>query len=350
MSKYMYLTDPTLPNKVTLFKDRGIEDELIKTIIEKGILADSLEQLTSKIDLIEVNGSRLSKANIMLLKKDLVTYYKRVELLKTVGTELDNNELRNYMELIINSPYIEEDITVLKQHMIRIVRKNSKYALDLFWKTPKELTLTLDRMIEEDLENVINTNPEALSVDVEELLKRIKYCKDNGISYYNAEREATESYIVSPLDFVKRFPNANTNTITLEDNNDKIVGLLGTNEFFNTLVQALDTYYAQEKLAELPVTEDIRMIIDNFENKFNVDKVSNNAYSLQGLLISKKKIERNLAVLINTVVEHEQSISNIEKEIILIAILHNLKVSEETMRNLVNSTMGFNQSVGGQAL
>lgn len=350
MSQYMYLTDPNLPTKVTLFRDKGLDDKLIKELIENGTLIDSIEKLNEKIDLIEVNGSVLNASNINLLKKDLITYYKRIELLKSVGIELDKNELRNYMELLINSPYIESDIDVLKQYMIRIVRKNSKYALDLFWKSPKELITTLDRMIETNLENVINSNPEALGFNGDELLKRIKYCEDNKIPYYNNEREVTEGYVINPIDFNKRLPDANTSSIVLDNNNDKIVAMIGNNDFFTTLFQALDTYYAQETLENLPVTEDVRMIIDNFENKFNVDTVSNNAYNLQDVIISKKKVKRNLAVLIDTVIKHEQSISNIEKEIILIAILHNLQVSEETMRNIVNSAMGFNPSVGGQAL
>lgn len=350
MSQYMYLTDPNLPTKVTLFKDKGLSDKLIKSLIENGILTDSLDEITKKIELIETNDSKLSETNIMLLKKDLITYYKRIELLKSLGIELDNNELRNYMELLINCPYIDEDIAVLKQYMIRIVRKNSKYALDLFWKSSKELIDTLDRMLEANLENVINTNPETLSLDVNELLKRIKYCKENGISYYNDERETTESYIINPLDFKKRFPDVNTNTITLENHNDKIAEMLGTNEFFGTLLQSLNDYYSKETFENIPISEDVRIIIDNFENKFNVNKISNNTYNYQGLMISKKKVERNLTVLINTVIKHEQSISNIEKEIILIAILHNQNISEETMRNIVDSAMGFNQSVGGQAL
>ena len=252
MSQYMYLTDPNLPTKVTLFKDKGLEDKLIKELIENGTLKDSIEKINEKIDLMEVNGTPLNASSIKLLKKDLITYYKRIELLKSVGIELDKNELRNYMELLINSPYIEEDINVLKQYMVRIVRKNSKYALDLFWKSSKELIITLDRMLEENLENVINSNPETLGVDVEELLKRIKHCKQNGISFYNSEREVAEGYIVNPTDFQKRFPDVNTSSIALEDSNDKIVTMIGENEFFNVLIQSLNEYYEQESTGNVP--------------------------------------------------------------------------------------------------
>ena len=134
---YMYLTDPTLSSKLTLFRGKGISDSIIKTLLEKGLLTDSLENITKKVETIEANGEKLNEENLRLLKKDLVTYYKRIELLKSLGIELDANELRNYVELIIRTPYLEADIEVLKQYMVRIVRKNGKYALEIFWKSPK---------------------------------------------------------------------------------------------------------------------------------------------------------------------------------------------------------------------
>lgn len=348
MQKYMYLTDPTLTNKITLLKDKNLDDKLIKIIIEGGTLKGSIEELNAKIDLIENNGESINATTAMLLKKDLETYYKRIDLLKTLGIELDSNELRNYMEVIINSPYFEEDINVLKQYMIRIVRKNSKYALDLFWKSPKELTLTLDLMIESSLENVIGSNPETLSLDVEELLKRIQYCKDNGIPYYNSDREVTESYVVNPLEFARKLPDANMQVAN--QNNDKIVGILGNDESFNELLTALDEYYAKDTLVELSETDELRTMIEEFEGKFEVDKLSNNSYGISNVAISKKKVERNLAILIDFVTKKDQSISNIEKELMLIAILHNLRVSEEAMKEIASSAMGFNQSVGGPVL
>ena len=101
---YMYLTDPTLSSKLTLFRGKGISDSIIKTLLEKGLLTDSLENITKKVETIEANGEKLNEENLRLLKKDLVTYYKRIELLKSLGIELDANELRNYVELIIRTP------------------------------------------------------------------------------------------------------------------------------------------------------------------------------------------------------------------------------------------------------
>ena len=60
MQKYMYLTDPTLTNKITLLKDKNLDDKLIKIIIEGGTLKSTIEELNAKIALLENNGERIN--------------------------------------------------------------------------------------------------------------------------------------------------------------------------------------------------------------------------------------------------------------------------------------------------
>ena len=253
---YMYLTDPDLVNKLTLFRSKGINDNIIKDLLEKGLLTDSLENITKKVETIENNGEKLNEENLRLLKKDLATYYRRIELLKSLGIELDANELRNYVELIIRTPYLEADIEVLKQYMVRIVRKNGKYALDIFWKSPKELTETIDHMIEASLENVIVNNPEVIGLDIEELLKRVRYCEANSIPYYNREREMAEHIITNPLEFYNQFPNVNLDEMSDLNNNANLVSIISGNEYSNILLDALNKYYAQEELAPIELTDE----------------------------------------------------------------------------------------------
>ena len=87
-----------------------------------------------------------------------------------------------------------------------------------------------------------------------------------------------------------------------------------------------------------------------FEKNFGVEVSSPNTYRIAGIPVSKKKVERNLMFLLDMVIKEGRSLQGLEKDIMLIAILHNLRVNEETMKNIVNSAMGFNQSVGGPTL
>ena len=351
---YMYLTDPTLSSKITLFRGKGINDNIIKNLLEQGLLTDSLENITKKVETIEANAEKLNEENLRLLKKDIATYYRRIELLKSLGIELDANELRNYVELIINTPYLEADIEVLKQYMVRIVRKNGKYALEIFWKTPKELTETIDHMIEASLENIIVNNPEALGLDIEELLRRVRYCITNNIPFYNREREMVEYIITNPLEFYKQYPNADLNEMPDYNNNANLVTIINGNEYTNILLDALNNYYAQPELTPIELTEeqkeDHRVLTEMFEKNFGVEVPSPNTYTIAGIPVSKKKVERNLMFLLDFVIKEGRSLQGLEKDIMLIAILHNLRVNEETMQNIVNSAMGFNQSVGGTTL
>lgn len=350
MANYMYLTDPTLANKITLFRSKSISDNTIKALIEAGILVESLETITKRIELIEVDGEKLSEDNINLLKKDLIKYYDRIELLKSLGIELDANEVRNYMELIVSTPYLEADLEILKQYLVRIVRKNGKYALDIFWKSPTELVTTIDKMIEASLEEVMVANPETLGLNVDELIKRVKYCNENGIPYYNREKEATESYITSPLDFQNQFPEANLNDININTNNEKISELTG-NEYVNMLTGTLNSKYAKDIIEYDELTEEeknnVKKLTDIIERNFNADTTSPNTYVISDVVVSKKKVERNLALLIKFMNQEGRTIEGLEKELVLTAILHNMISGEEAMNKIANSSMGFNESVGG---
>lgn len=354
MANYMYLTDASLPSKITAFRAKGINDNIIKDLLEKGLLTGTLEDITRNLEIIETNNGGLTEENLYLIKKDLTTYYKRVELLRSLGIELDTNELRNYLELLIHTPYLEDDIEVLKQYMVRIVRKNGKYALDIFWKKPSELIRTLDDMIEANLENIIVNNPEVIGLDTTELLKRVKYCENNGISVYNREKESAENYIVSPLDFARTYPEADLETISSYDNNKNLTSVIGNNDYLDILIDALNAYYQNSTLPTIEVSEeekeDNRVITEIFEKNFGVETLSPNTYSISEIPISKKKVERNLVFLTDFINKEGRSLQGLEKEIILLAILHNLKVDEDTMLKIVNSGMGFNQSVGGPTI
>ena len=353
MANYMYLTDPTLPSKLTLFRGKGVTDSIIKELLEQGLLTDSLENITKKVELLEVNGQVLNEDSLKLLKKDLATYYKRVDLLKSLGIELDANELRNHLELIINTPYLEEDIEVLKHYMVRIVRKNGKYALEIFWKTPAELITSLDAMIEASLEEVIVGNPESIALNADELIKRIKYCRTQGVAYYNRERETAESYVINPLEFSRTYPAADLSTIDVSAHNDKIQ-TVANNEYVANLITALNNYYSAEKIIVPELSEEQkeinRQLIETFEKNFKVETLSPNTILVDGIAISKKKVERNLMFIIDIITKEGQQIQGLEKEIILTALLYNLNASEEAMKQIADSAVGFNQSVGGPTL
>ena len=93
-----------------------------------------------------------------------------------------------------------------------------------------------------------------------------------------------------------------------------------------------------------------RQLTEMFEKNFNVETLSPNTCLVSEMAISKKKIERNLIVLIDALAKEGQQIQGLEKEIILTAILYNLNASEEAMKQIADSAMGFNQSVGGPTL
>lgn len=348
MANYMYLTDQKLSSKITILRAKGVNDNIIKNLLEKGLLTGTIEDINKNIEIIENNYGELNEQNLQLLKKDLTTYFKRIVLLKSLGIELDNNELRNFLELLVCTPYLEADIEILKHYMIRIARKNGKYALDIFWKSPIELIKTLDDMFEANLENIIINNPETISLNTEELLKRVKYCNLNNIPIFNNEKENTENYIINPFDFAKKFTDANIENIKINKPNN-------TNIFYNNkYIDALNVYYQNNMLATVKISEDQiednRIVTELFEKNINVKILSPNTYSFSGIIISKKKVERNIIFLIDFIKKERGNIQGLEKEIILLALIYNLRADENTINMITNLIMEINQSIGGTML
>ena len=345
---HMYIADSELNSKVTILRANGISDHKIKELLEsnKNILRSSYQELSDKIKSLKETGKAISDDTISLLSNDLVTYNKNVEILKDKGYEIEEKEQTNYFDVLHSSPYISTDTEILKDYLISIVRKNGKYALDVFYKDPRKLLLDIDDIIESNLEGIIDTNPEVLGKKTDGLLARIKYCIDKGLDIRDGQDGPYYPYVLDYYAFAEKegYDAELPELVDRNSTNSSLKDLL-ENDFVELLTDTLNEYYG--KLTEY---ETIRLSDENnsklekligiMENKFHAETVGKYTYKVGDVFISRNKLERNISVLLNKLEETEEPIEGIEDIILLTSALYNLRQDEESIRKMVSECLG----------
>ena len=347
---HMYIADSELNSKVAILRANGISDNKIKEILEsdKDILRSSYQDLSAKLKSLKESGKTISDDTIGILSSDLVTYNRNIDLLKDKGYEIEEKEQTNYFDVLHTSPYIEADTEILKDYLISIVRKNGKYALDIFYKDPRKLLLDIDDIIESNLEGIIDTNPEVLGKKANGLLSRVKYCLDKGLDIREGQDGPYLPYVVDYYAFAEK-EGYDVNLPDLVDRNStnsSLTDVLG-NDIVGKLVDTLNNYYSnltEYETIKLSDSNNHRLeeLINTTEKKFNAETVGKYTYKLGDLFISRNKLERNISIILNALEDMEEQPEGIDDMIILTSALYNLREDEESIRKTVSECLGSN--------
>lgn len=345
---HMYLTDPELNLKLTLLRSKTIGDKKLKELIENDAsgLREKYETIQNRVKLMEKYKNEINEDNISLLNRDFVKYDENINNLTDNGFDFDDKETRNYEGLLFETNHIKEDSEVLKNYLIRIIRKNGKYALELFWKDSKDLMFGIDDLIENNLSELINNNPEALGLNTDEIISRVKTCEKNGFPV-NEGNDGTvfSKYILDFQEFAKKLAEGNINTDldhlpSRAEVNAKIPTIIGNQA--SNLVDILDNYYTSTNLykdIELSGTakELYDKLANSVETKLNAKVNDKYTYNIGDSWISKIKFERNLSIIIDKLSQEDNLNEVNEKELILTSILYNLRQDEGTLKKVANS-------------
>lgn len=352
---FMYLTDSELSRKIDILKSRKISDEAITNEILNWNFTESYQTFAERIEALETTEEKLTDQNIGKLKSDIINYYSKILNLSEQGIELDDKEIRNNEAVLMNSPYVIADSEILKNHSIKLVRKNGKFALETFWKTPAELTASIETMVEADLSKLIETNPEILAKNTQSLLRRIKYCQENNISVMDDNNQYYK-YIYDELEFQKSF--GAVKLPTLNNNNEQIPNIIGNSDYVKILVDYLDSYYnnitefKEINFENNELLAEFNKIISGLPSTLKAQIVDDEVYNVSGTLISKSKAERNIAILVDMLSKQNQVIDGLEREIILTATMYSLYTPVENLNKIAGNCLGFNETskrIGGLA-
>lgn len=346
VDNYMYLTDKELSQKINFLRSKGVNDKNIRKEFVSGNLIYDLETLQSKFETLKNNNIDISDNNLSILELNVANYFDNIEKLNKAGIELDEKESRNYKEVLSVINHIDEDTEILKNYLIKIVRKNGKYAVDALWNNPIELSMSIDSLLENDLEKLIESNPEVLGKNAETILKVVKYCEDNNIPVFDEDNQNVfYKYIYDYEEFRKLFAQAELpKVISHKDNNDSIISNI-KNDMTRKLIETLDENYSKDKFNTInldPTTNDkYSKIITNALDTLKAEQVSGNIYKMNNLLVSKNKLERNVKIIVDVLAKDGESLEGLEKNILLIAALYNQRLTNDVIKNTVNDIIGF---------
>lgn len=351
----LYLADSDLNNKITILRAKGINDKIITQNLNelKSCFRLSYEEFQKRINAIETMDGSLTEENAYLLSYDVALYEENLSLLNDAGYDMSEEEKRNFCYVLSTSINTKEIIEILKNYLISITRKNGKYALGVLWQKPYNLLTGIDDLIEYNLENIIATNPEVLATNIDNIIRRVKYCEENGIPV--SEEGATVSYfdyILNQERFTKKFGQVELPTLANRHEINQILAEIisakENREELHKLSETLKDYYASTKMyskIELNAEQEqeLSSLLQKMTNNLKAELIGKNTYKLNNLYISKNKLERHLAIFLS----HKEELNNqdnYENEILLMAALYNMRQDEGNLQKFVTETLGFNRN------
>lgn len=357
----IFLADVDLSKKITLLRAKGISENKIAELLEEscGGLRKSFSTLESEIAIIEQFERKVTDENIGLLKYNLTLFEDNYNKLVENGFELEEKEIRNNKIILCESLNIDDDVEILKNYLISIVRKNGKYALGVFWKKPLTLLQDIDELVEADLENLIASNPELLAQTTTPLVRRIKFCEQRGEAIYEGnDRTSFCDYIVHYQKFNAKFGDAQLPIIpTREETNKLIPSIIGNEDYVDIIVNTLDSYYSNvPSFKDIELDEETNAVFEDLKHQvvetLGAQPTGKYTYRIGDVFICKNKVERHIRIILDALAKSGQSPEGVEKEILLASVLYNLRQDEETLRKLASECLGFNQdeTLGGKAL
>lgn len=356
---YMCLADSELGSKINLLRSKGISDHTIKNDLQNitkrnCYLKESLNTIKERIAVIESKFEKLTEDNVSKVYTDVVNLRDNLRKLAEAGIELDEKDERNYGELLTNSTNISEDLEVLKDYTIRLVRKNNgKYALGVFWKDPYDVMTSIDALIEFDLEDLIEDNVEVLGKNILPILQRVKYCQENEIPI--GEDGKYYTYITDPRVFEIEIGQVELPELCSLPSITEEIGAFENNDYANLLIQILDEVYEDKskyqlvKFEEVEKNEKYQEIKEQIISVLNAKPTGKNTYKVGDAYLSKVKIERNIAILVNRLLQNGENIDDVAREIIITSALYNTFAPVDKLQAAFGQT-NLENNVGGLSL
>ena len=351
---HMFITDPDFSKKITLLRAKQISESKIQTMIKEtnSGLRVPFEDMEKRIQSVENLHGKLEESNIYLICKDITKYEENIDTLLRYGIDIDMKESRNHTALLFESLNIPANVEILKNYLISILRSNGKYALSVFWKKPEELLTDIDDLIEAGLENVIATHPEILGMQAASIIKRVKWCEANGHPVFTDDMRSEPCDYIMREDTFKRtfdYPMDLPELVNKKQTNDALVDIIGNSDYIEILMNTLDDFYSKtESFAAPEVVESMEESFEEFshylEDHAKAELVGKYTYNVDGVSICKTKLERNIAIILNTLAAAKQPTLGVEREIVLVSALYNSGLTEEELKKVAGSCLGFSEA------
>ena len=342
---YMYLTDKDFVKKIESLNSVGVKNIYIADLLNDYGITCPYEELRDRIRLLK-SKENVTDENLFKLNYDLATYYNNLDYLTELNIEPDTNELLICLPEL-STIDARENIEVLKDYVISIIKRSNKYSFEMLWKTPKELAYTIDNYLESNLTKLIEANPEVLGFNSDQIIKRINYCNKNNIPLMDENKQG--SYADYIIDITNTEPFKDSFEELPENNNDKLPALVGDEEFTKKILGYLDDYNNGEELnveiSDAGVTATVEDLRIRAGQMFNDDDSDNRTYNISNIYISRPKMTRNISYIMQKLYQNDemQDTLKYQNKIILMSALYNLRLTEDKIAEIVEFA---NQNIG----
>ena len=297
---------------------------LIKPFDTSKIDYDSIKELASDRNI------ELTNIPLVAYKNGVENYLDNVVSLHEFGYKPSDVELQKNGAVLclVSNEDMKKNLKTLEDYKIDLKMPNGRIAFNPLTLEPTELVRRIDLILENNQSDLLTYDVNALSLDVDSILKRILFCNEYNMPYteeknnvltYNSyvfRQDILEELVEKEVPIDKDINKLTSDLSKVVDS--KLIDILDTNlnDIFNIKLSdagKFDLYTRLEQKLE------------------SICVCKGNTYIIDGLSFSYQNTKRNLITLINNTTDEA------DKDILIASLFYNSTKSIEDAKNVLES-------------
>ena len=297
---------------------------LIKPFDTSKIDVDNVKELASDRDIELIN------IPLVAYKNGVENYLDNIVSLHEFGYKPNDAELQKNSAVLslVSNDTLRKNLKTLEDYKIDVKMPTGHIAFNLLTLEPKELVRRIDLVLENNQSDLLTYDVNALSLDIDSILKRITFCKEYNIPYteeknnvltYNSyifRQDILEELVEKEVPIDKTINKLTTELSKVVDS--KLIDILNTN---------LDDIFSI-KLSDASKFDEYTRLEQKLES---ICVCKGNTYIINGLSFSHQNTKRNLITLINN------TTNEADKNILIASLFYNSNKSLDDAKSVLES-------------
>ena len=297
---------------------------LIKPFDTSKVDVDNVKELASDRDIELIN------IPLVAYKNCVENYLDNIVSLHEFGYKPNDAELQKNSAVLslVSNDTLRKNLKTLEDYKIDVKMPTGHIAFNLLTLEPKELVRRIDLVLENNQSDLLTYDVNALSLDIDSILKRITFCKEYNIPYteeknnvltYNSyifRQDILEELVEKEVPIDKTINKLTTELSKVVDS--KLIDILNTN---------LDDIFSI-KLSDASKFDEYTRLEQKLES---ICVCKGNTYIINGLSFSHQNTKRNLITLINN------TTNEADKNILIASLFYNSNKSLDDAKSVLES-------------
>lgn len=297
---------------------------LIKPFDTSKIDVDNVKELASDRDIELIN------IPLVAYKNGVENYLDNIVSLHEFGYKPNDAELQKNSAVLslVSNDTLRKNLKTLEDYKVDVKMPTGHIAFNLLTLEPKELVRRIDLVLENNQSDLLTYDVNALSLDIDSILKRITFCKEYNIPYteeknnvltYNSyifRQDILEELVEKEVPIDKTINKLTTELSKVVDS--KLIDILNTN---------LDDIFSI-KLSDASKFDEYTRLEQKLES---ICVCKGNTYIINGLSFSHQNTKRNLITLINN------TTNEADKNILIASLFYNSNKSLYDAKSVLES-------------